>query len=304
MEDNGKILLESPYKQPCSGGISEFFGEYEHVGFLPGTKARVWYTHLPECFPNHWHSEMEIIVGEHGYYEMGFTDKTYHVHANEILIIPSGTLHSLTPHNRCNGFVYFVDLNILHVIKSAASVMSYIIEPVYITEKTPALHHTANTLLKQMRHEYFSDDNMREFVFYSHFLNLIAEVSRHSSADLCDQQHSRADKRKEYSDIFNDVLNYINSNYMKDLTIEAMSQQYGFSKCHFSRLFKQYTHYNFSDYLNLQRVRAAEVLLSQLEMSVTDIAFRSGFSSLPNFNRVFKNKNNCTPSEYRRIYSK
>lgn len=55
----------------------------------------------------------------------------------------------------------------------------------------------------------------------------------------------------------------------------------------------------FYDYLNFRRMRAAEELLSSPDYSITELALASGFPSISTFNRVFKAKHGCTPTEYR-----
>ena len=293
----------SPYKQPRDGGISAFFGEREEVGYLPGTSVRVWYTHLDQWFGTHWHNAMEIVVGERGYYQMEIDGDSYQVRKGELLMIPPGITHSMTPKEYCTGFVYFLDLSILQTVKSAASVIPIMTKPIYITEKKDLkLYTTASALLRLMREEYFSGSEMRELMFYAHFLTLTAEIGKYSLESSQPMLHARFDKRQEYMDKFNEIVNFINLHYGNDLNIEDISKMFGFSKFHFVRLFKQYTRYTFGDYLTLQRIQAAEKLLMLKEMSITEIAFQVGFSSISTFSRVFRKLKSCTPSEYRDIY--
>lgn len=286
--------------QPVDGGQSEFFGEREHTGFLPGTSMRIWYNHQDEAFPNHWQDSMEIIVGEHGFYEITCMEKIYAVRPDEILIIPPGLIHSFTPREGCNGFLYMVDTNILSFIKSCAHATAVLDEPMYITESSNhKLRTILITVLKQMRDAYFSDNEMRELLVYSCFLRLVAEIGRHYSYSTQNSQHFRADKRQEYVTKFNEVLTFVNKNYTQDLTLDIVSKEFGFSKFHFSRLFKQYTGYTFIDYLVGQRIKAAERCLAQPDKSITEICFGCGFNSLPTFSRCFKERNGCTPTQYR-----
>ena len=105
--------------------------------------------------------------------------------------------------------------------------------------------------------------------------------------------------RKEYMDLFSNSLRYVDEHFTEKLSLEDMSARTGFSKFHFSRLFKKYTGYNFSDYLCARRVNEARMLLLVPETSVTDVAISSGFSSISTFNRVFKQQTGLSPSEYR-----
>jgi len=103
---------------------------------------------------------------------------------------------------------------------------------------------------------------------------------------------------------FGNLLEYIDTHYTEDLTLEDMADIIGFSKYHFSRLFKQYTNFTFCDYLKHRRIQAAEMLLEQPEYSITEVALQAGFPSISTFNRIFKEYKNCTPTEFRTMMAK
>ena len=88
-----------------------------------------------------------------------------------------------------------------------------------------------------------------------------------------------------------------------DLSLEEVASLAGFSKYHFSRLFKQFTNVSFYQFLSQNRIYTAEKLLAVPEMSVTTVAYKSGFTSLSSFIRMFKLIKGVTPSEYRNMYT-
>ena len=98
------------------------------------------------------------------------------------------------------------------------------------------------------------------------------------------------------------VMNYINHNFTEELSLDTLAAIAGYSKFHFSRLFKKYNNMSCIQYINCKRIKMAEQLLCDPEISVTDIAMRSGFSSITTFNRIFKAHKNCTPSEFRKLF--
>ena len=112
----------------------------------------------------------------------------------------------------------------------------------------------------------------------------------------------RTNKQKEYIEKFNKIFEFIDNNYTEDISLETVADIAGFSKFHFSRLFKQFTDTSFYDYLNLRRIKAAENLLLDPSLPITEIALQSGFSSISTFNRVFKAFKKCTPSEFKELY--
>ncbi len=110
----------------------------------------------------------------------------------------------------------------------------------------------------------------------------------------------KEDTRKEYLQRVNRVIEYMNANPEKKLSLRELSAVANFSEYHFHRIFQAIAGETLSRYQNRIRLaHAAHRLLHRPELSVTDIAFGSGFSSLSDFERSFKNRYRTTPSRYR-----
>jgi transcriptional regulator GlxA family with amidase domain len=71
------------------------------------------------------------------------------------------------------------------------------------------------------------------------------------------------------------------------------------SEQHFCRVFKTATGITFTDYVARCRIEKAKELLSSASLRITDVAFASGFQSIPHFNHTFKRYVGKSPSEYR-----
>lgn len=76
----------------------------------------------------------------------------------------------------------------------------------------------------------------------------------------------------------------------------------GFSKFYFSRLFKQFTNVSFYKYVNQKRIEKAAKMLTEPNISITNVALSCGFESLSSFIRMFKIVKGCTPTEFRNMY--
>ena len=100
------------------------------------------------------------------------------------------------------------------------------------------------------------------------------------------------------------VKNYIAENYMNDLMLEDLSGIANMSKSSFSRFFKQHTGRTLSDYIIDIRMGNATRMLIDTNESVGEICFKCGYNNMSNFNRIFKRKKGCTPSEFREQYKK
>ena len=95
---------------------------------------------------------------------------------------------------------------------------------------------------------------------------------------------------------------YINEHYHEELSLDDVARFVGFSRYYFSRSFKKQTGYFFKDYLCQKRLQVAMELLIRTEEPMKEVAIRSGFGSIATFNRVFREKNGCTPTHYRALY--
>ena len=73
----------------------------------------------------------------------------------------------------------------------------------------------------------------------------------------------------------------------------------GISCSKLSHSFREMTGYPVLEYLTMCRMTKARSLLSETDLPVTQIAAAVGYCSVTNFSRMFRLKNNCTPSAYR-----
>ena len=91
------------------------------------------------------------------------------------------------------------------------------------------------------------------------------------------------------------VLEYIDANMGKSLSLEELAQLTHMSPGYFSRLFKQSTGYTPHQYLIRRRVKQAKELLRQRKLSIADIAYQVGFANQGHLNYHFKKLTGVTP---------
>lgn len=94
---------------------------------------------------------------------------------------------------------------------------------------------------------------------------------------------------------------YIHDNYALDINLDSVANIAGYSRTHYSKLFKEFYKLSFYDYLIDARVRNAGKLLKTTELSIAEIGESSGFSSSSTFNRVFKQETGYSPRDFRKL---
>ncbi len=96
------------------------------------------------------------------------------------------------------------------------------------------------------------------------------------------------------------VLEYICENYAEPISLSDVCGVVNLNEYYFCRLFKKITGSTLTEYINFVRVCMAEKLFMS-DVSITEISYQSGFSSLSYFNRVFKKYKGYSPSEFKKI---
>ncbi|PWT28028.1 MULTISPECIES: AraC family transcriptional regulator [Butyrivibrio] len=275
----------------------------EIVQYLNDSTLRIWYNDQDEDYETHWHNAIEIIMPVEEWYEVTISEEKFHITPGEILIIPSSSLHSLHAPSKGARFIFLFDLHFLEKLSGFTSISTILGKPIVIKKETfLPVYDDIYDLLIQMRTEYFSDSDFADIMIYSHLLELFSLIGRYRISEM-KLSNTRIYKQKEYIDKFNEVLEYIDEHYMENLCLESIAYKAGFSKFHFSRLFKQYTNFTFNEYLTHRRIKAASDLLAMPDLSITEVSLAVGFASISTFNRIFRQVNKCTPSEYRRKHN-
>ncbi len=142
------------------------------------------------------------------------------------------------------------------------------------------------------------------FYAFEQFLSILYDLS------LCDGARPLATSSYAKVDVASDsrrvlkVKNFINENYMKEIRLSDMASLAGMSPSAFSRFFKLHTGRNLTDYIIDMRLGYASRQLVDSTNSIAEISYSCGFNNLSNFNRIFRKKKGCSPSEFRENYHK
>ena len=148
---------------------------------------------------------------------------------------------------------------------------------------------------------YGESDEFLQISVYSLVTLILAQIGSMHLVDAIAPAGSSDSQSKNIEKLVA-VTNYIDSHRSEDLSVEQLAELAGFSKYHFERLFKSSMGISCYQYITKRRVMMAQELLGDTDLSVMDIALQSGFFSLSTFNRVFKDMNGCSPTEYRKMY--
>ena len=142
---------------------------------------------------------------------------------------------------------------------------------------------------QNLRYEFFGliDDALYERDYREN----LAEIFRQLEDFIVDAvKDDRIDK----------ILEYIEKNYMENLTMESLADEFNYNYYYLSSYFNQQVKEGFSGYLNKVRIRKACEILNNKDIPVADVSSMVGYSEHSYFCRVFKKMTGITPSAWRR----
>lgn len=161
----------------------------------------------------------------------------------------------------------------------------------YLTERQVSTH----SLLTEEDYTALADKNMspyeladrtqRLFVFYEKIIN-----------------ETVVKPERKATTVISLITAYIENNYAKDLYLERIADEVGLSPKYISRIFKEITGTNITDYISLIRMSKAKELLTHTDLRIGEIAHRIGIDSRTTFLRTFKKHEGISPIDYRNAH--
>ena len=101
------------------------------------------------------------------------------------------------------------------------------------------------------------------------------------------------------------ATNYVEKNLANsDISVETMSSELGMSRVQLYKKLVAITGMTPSEFIRLIRLKHAEQLLRQSQLSVSEVAYRVGFNSPRYFSKYFIDMYGLTPSQYKRKYER
>ena len=280
-------------------GFRVLQGKREYVTYLDDSSVRVWYSDVPWRYEMHEHSAVEILLTLEGSVSYTVEDITYQVRKGEVLIIPPDTPHELSMGEESSRYLFLFEPEGILSMRDIKTLAPYFHRPFHLRDGSEAHVRIREQLLK-LKDIYEKRELMWNTVCYSYLLRIYAVLGQRYLNGI--RARAAENDRIVESEVITASMTYIDNHYRQDLSLEDVAEFAGFSRYYFSRSFKKQTGYSFKDYLCQKRLQVAMDLLIRSDKPMKDVAAESGFGSVATFNRVFREKKGCTPTQFRAIY--
>lgn len=251
----------------------------------------------------HWHKEIELTFLLQGEMQYQVNDTIYHLKAGEGLFCNSNMLHTGSPcqDSDCIYISTTFHPRFLYGYEGSILQTKYLN---YLTEN-PALESLAllpeNSWQKEVLDELSNIWNLSQTTSPSYEMEVQWRLT-HIGLLLWDHvaHHPLTPKTgdSKNTDRLKNILMYIQDHYTEKITLADIASQANICQSECCRFFKKHMNESLFDYLLSFRIEKSLPLLSEQQLSITEISSLCGFSSASYYTKVFRERMGCTPTAY------
>ncbi len=272
----------------------------EIINYTDFKDVGISYEESPCTFPPHWHLSAEFVLANKDNCKYQINGKDFCLNEGDILLVWPAEVHEVvsTPQNASLILQFSSELISTH---KDIDLISNRLRSIHLIRRDNSdLYRSLYENLKSCYAIYHSGELFIETQIKLKIVDMLYKIAVFAVS----QQISDTALMDNSSDTYNKVqqaCSYIIENCTKAITQQEAADHVSFSTYYFSRIFKEYTGESFNVFLTRHRLEHAVKLLTSDNISITDVAFMSGFQSISNFNKVFLKEMKCSPKEYRKL---
>jgi AraC-like DNA-binding protein len=253
---------------------------------------------------SHWHEELEILYIVKGSMLLQVDLQSLTVNKGDIIIIPPNLIHGASRCNNspCEFYAIVFHPSLISSVFNDAIQQNYL-DPFFI-KTNKKFHYIDSKAEEHVKTLYYITSIIEAFNLKAFGFELLIKTYILQMFYTIIQFHSLENNEVKNEDIITTlrikkILAFLEDNYHHPFSLSDWAENISLSKEQFCRIFKKHFNNTPIEYLINYRISKAVNLLIHSNLSITDIAFETGFESSNYFTIVFKNKMNSTPREYR-----
>lgn len=257
-----------------------------------------------ERVSSHWHEEYELLVVTDGQGSAHINNRRFEIRQKDILFINSGNVHSLSAEPGIPLVFYAIDFGRELISSYGNDDIQQKYMNSQISEELIFRDHFRSgepswekifPLLDEIRSQYIMKETGFELLIKSDLLRIWYYLCKDPATSV-PSSHRNNDAKII---LIKEILQYIQKNYGRSLTLQELASRFHMSEGQFCRFFKSQVNMTAIEYLNYYRIGAACDMLRDSASSVSTIALNCGYNNISYFNRSFRKYMHCTPKEYR-----
>ncbi|WEV72765.1 AraC family transcriptional regulator [Bifidobacterium sp. ESL0790] len=243
--------------------------------------------------PTHWHRGMEIAHAISGNLLFTVGAKKHTVRAGETLLISPYDIHGAVIRDPYKGISITFNADIVNRLYPFADRYLFDIDAPKASDDD---RERLNELITTVTEQATSKKHDSGFLLNAALYEMLALLYRNFAYDV-----RRPEEIRRGRNIIQAIIGYLNAHYTEPLNENFVAEQFGYSREHFSRLFKKATGNSFKEYLTELRLQDAYAKVLTSTIPLADISDSSGFPNKASLNYAFQRRYDFTPKELRQL---
>lgn len=246
---------------------------------------------IMQKFPNHFHEYYVIGFIENGRRHLSCKNKEYAIAPGDLLLFNPRDNHTCEQMDGKTLDYRCINIQPEIMSKAVFEITGQDYLP-YFTSQV-VFHSELVLLLKELHLMIMQEekDFRKEELFFFLLDQLIKEYT---------EQNIPSPKAEQTTEV-KAICDFLEQNYMKNITLKDLSNLTGLSKYYLLRSFTKEKGISPYRYLETIRINQAKKLLEQGLLPI-DAAFQAGFTDQSHFSNFFKKFIGLTPKQYRSIF--
>ncbi len=258
-------------------------------------------------FTAHWHYELEAIYLLAGKATVRVDGHDYALQGGDVLCISCSSLHESVSHSAdFDALVLKLGFNLLGTDFDCFAGKQFANPVISLRGELSAQQQTLRDTLERLTvsslacHYYPEPaaDYLVERLEVCGDLYRIAAYLAEYMPML--EEGNESEERFQLAYTMHTVLSFVTANYKQPISVTRAAAVAGYEKTRFCQLFKKAMGVSFHQHLTDYRLKIACYLLRESDLSVAMIGDEVGISQPKTLSRLFRERYNMTPSEYRR----
>lgn len=266
---------------------------------FPCQSHKSFYTpDMTTIVPEHWHEELEFLYMIEGHLDYSVNGEKIKVNEGQGLIVNSRRIHSNIS-LMGDYAVFYIGLMNTSCMRTSSYLDKKYLFPLIGPNSFDYIllnqDDWTQILLEDMIPIFEEEDeDGHELKIVEACLRALRHISQHIKPDGVNGNVS-----SEYVRIFKDMATYIGENYADKISLEDIAMAGNIGKTLCAKIFKMLTSKTPGDYLIHYRISKSMELLEESDLSVTNIAYQTGFNSASHYTKTFHDIIGCTPNQYK-----
>lgn len=246
---------------------------------------------------SHSHNNYELYFLIDGSRRLLIQNNFYKMEKGDLLLIAPGVLHKTlneTPPEYKRIVINFPPKLLDAIAEKSTTYTDFLGKEAIIVRNSELFKSISNNVshLETIAQENKTDPGAFEFLAASLLYKLIYFLMSENNI-LPNTKIS-----EKNSNHISDILEYINENYTRTITLTELSTRFYISEFHLCRIFKKFTGRTIVEYINYLRIEKAKIILTTSDTSIKEVAKICGFKTTARFNHVFKEYERTNPSQF------